>query len=399
MTMPAAFTDAEVLSIRADLPTVHGRAYLNAGTFGPLPTATVDAMQAELLREAENRYPANVWEHLTECQASARAAFAHLLGAPTDSVALMHTTHAGISTCLWGLDLAPGDEIITTTEEHPGVLVPLRIMRDRRGISVTQVAWENDPADLARAIGAAVTPSTAAVVVSHVSWITGKIADLGMIREQIGADIPLIVDGAQGAGVVPVRWADASWDAYTVSGQKWTLGPSGSGCLAIRDPERFNPVMGGFFVTQDPTQPLTAPLSTHHARFEFSQEATIPLVGIVASLAFLEERIGVARAHAHAKARNAHARTLLEPALHDLTGSDTPAALMSGDAHLLVCSVPAGLAPTIVSFAAQHNVDIRYLDDASLRISLGSWTRDEDLQMLADIMQRIAADRSILVTA
>lgn len=398
MTTATAFSDAEVASIRADLPTVHGRAYLNAGTFGPLPSSTVDAMHSELAREAQNRYPANVWEHLTACQTSARNAFGELLGAPAEHVALMHTTHAGISTCLWGLDLTPGDEVVTTSEEHPGVLIPLRIMRDRRGISVRQVAWGDTPEQLADAIGAAITPHTAAVVVSHVSWVTGKIADLTMIRSQIGPNIPLIVDGAQGAAAIPVRWSDDDWDAYTVSGQKWSLGPSGSGCLAVRDPERFSPVMGGFFVTQDPTQPLSAPLSTHHSRFEFSQESTIPLVGIVESLRFLTERIGVDRALAHAKIRNAQVRTLLEPALRELAGSDADADLLSGEAHLVVCSVPAGLAPRIVSYAATHNVDVRYLDDASIRVSLGSWTTDDDVRMLVDVMERVAADRSIVST-
>ena len=385
------FASDEVAALRSELPTVHGRAYLNAGTLGPMPADTIEAMHAELSREASNRYPSDIWEHLGACQTSARTQLGRLVGAPVDHVALMHTTHEGISTCLWGLDLREGDEIVTTSEEHPGVLVPLRIMRDRRGIRIRCVPWDDNPATLAAHCAAAISSRTRAVIVSHVSWVSGGIANLRMIREAIGPDVMFIVDGAQGAGAIPVDMQHDSWDAYTVSGQKWSLGPNGSGCLALREPDRWQPVMGGFFVTDDPPNSLNAQISRTGTRFEFSQENTIPLVGIVHSLEFLLERVGVDRAEVHSKYLNRITRSAIGPGIEALNATASDTQPMRGSGHLLVAPVAPGTAPSITSQLAQHNVDVRYLDDDHIRISLGFWTTTDDIDALASQLINVAS--------
>ena len=100
---------------------------------------------------------------------------------------------------LAGLALEPGDEVLTSDEEHPGLLGPLAAARAQRGIAVREVPF----AELAGAVAAA----TKLVACSHVSWVNGRLApDLSRL------DVPVLLDGAQGAGAIPVDVAALGCD-------------------------------------------------------------------------------------------------------------------------------------------------------------------------------------------
>src|SRR5262249_57470150 len=76
---------------------------------------------------------------------------------------------------------------------------------------------------------------TCLIALSHVSWLTGNSLRPGELRRH--TEIPILVDGAQSAGVVPTE--ARVFDFYTVSGQKWLCGPDSTGALYVRDPERL----------------------------------------------------------------------------------------------------------------------------------------------------------------
>ena len=76
-----------------------------------------------------------------------------------------------------------------------------------------------------------VGPRTRLVAVSHVSWMTGALAPVS--RAAAAAPL-LLLDGAQGAGAVPVDVRALGCDFYAASGQKWLCGPNGSGFLFVR---------------------------------------------------------------------------------------------------------------------------------------------------------------------
>ena len=76
-------------------------------------------------------------------------------------------TSYGLGAVLAGMDIGPGDEIVTSDNEHPGLLGPLIAAR-HRGATVRAVPF----AELADAVGA----TTTLVAASHVNWITGELA-------------------------------------------------------------------------------------------------------------------------------------------------------------------------------------------------------------------------------
>jgi L-cysteine/cystine lyase len=136
---------------------------------------------------------------------------------------------------LMGLDWQKGDELITSTAEHPGGLHPSYLIRERYGakLRVTDIGLPNvDPIEALRRV---LTPRTKAVVLSHVSWSSGAvlpIRELADLTHQAGA--LFICDAAQSGGMVPSKVYDLGVDAYACSGQKWLCGPDGTGALFVR---------------------------------------------------------------------------------------------------------------------------------------------------------------------
>ena len=112
---------------------------------------------------------------------------------------------------------------MTTTDEHFGLLGALATS----GARIVVVAPDPD------AIRAAVTPRTRLLALSQVIWTTGRVLPVRELRDETG--IPVLVDGAQSVGAIPV--AAAGFDYLTISGQKWLCGPDSTGALVVADPD------------------------------------------------------------------------------------------------------------------------------------------------------------------
>ena len=207
--------------LRSEFPVLERVAYLNAGTDGPLPARAVEAAQAELGRElADGRSTAH-FERRGELTGALRRAYALALSCDPADLSLTTCTTEGMGQVVMGLDLSPGDELLTSDEEHPGLLGALGAARDIHGVSVRQVP-------LAR-IAEEVGPATRLLACSHVGWVSGSLAP----AELAGVDVPVLLDGAQGLGAIDVDVTALGCDAYAGAGQKWMCGPDGSGALWV----------------------------------------------------------------------------------------------------------------------------------------------------------------------
>ena len=206
--------------LREQFPVLERTAYLNAGTCGPLPGPAV-GVAGKVLEEAARSGRGTMYlEQMIALATQRRAAYAALLNAEADDVALTTSTSEGIVRVLAGLDLAPGDEVVTSDEEHPGLLGPLAAARAQRGITVREVPFAQ--------IADAVSPATALVACSHVSWVNGTI-----VPDLRGVGVPVLLDGAQGIGAIPTDVTALGCDFYAGSGQKWLCGPIGTGMLWV----------------------------------------------------------------------------------------------------------------------------------------------------------------------
>ncbi len=216
---------------RSLFPVLARFAYLNAGTLGPLAQPTLDAMAERDRFDEDHGRGGRAWhDDILTLRARVRARVAELIGATPATVALTSSTTDGCNVVVAGLGLRPGDEVVTTNSEHPGLLLPLNVS----GATVRVADVANRPtAEALERITAWVGPKTRLLALSHVLWTTGQVMPVQELKRATG--LPVLVDGAQSVGALPVHVGGV--DFYTVSGQKWLCGPEPLGALYIRDPE------------------------------------------------------------------------------------------------------------------------------------------------------------------
>lgn len=349
-------------ALRAQFPVLAHLAYLNAGTNGPLPSAGVAAARAQLERElADGRAGMAHFQRRQLLGEELRAEYAALVGCVPADLALTTSTTDGIARVLLALDLRAGQEIVTSDEEHPGVLGPLVAQR-ARGVGVRVAPW----ADVADAVG----PRTALVVCSHVSWRSGRLAP----AELAGRDVPVLLDGAQGAGAVPVDVGALGADAYAAAGQKWLCGPEGTGLLfvsaALR--ERMRPPAPGYVNLADAGAGLDAVPWEDARAYDTPALAAALLAQARAALGVLDEA-GWDLVYEHAAALAERAADALRDAGRDVLERDrtTLVSWREPDAEAAVTRLAAA------------GVTVRSLPGEDLlRASFGGWSSEGDLDRL-----------------
>ena len=356
--------------LRAQFPVLERVAYLNAGTNGPVPRRAFEATEAALIEQLEQGRSNKAWfERMVERIDLLRERAAGLLGASQADVALTGSTTDGINAVLHAVEIAEGDEILTSDEEHPGVLGPLATARDTRGATVRVVPFDELPDE--------VRPDTRMVVTSHVSWATGRVMDTAPLAAS-GALV--VLDGAQGLGAIPVDVRALGCDFYAASGQKWLCGPGGMGYL-YADPE----------LVPD----LPAPWSGYHA-MEWSDQALVPALHPDAR----RLSTGYPAPH-HVEWSHASLDVFEEAGFDEVY--ERAADLAERFAGMLlergIEVAPRGLS-TLVSFevpepeafaqrAADEGIVIRHLPGRPwARASVGAWNTLEELERLAELASR-----------
>ena len=208
-------------ALRAQFPVFESVAYLNAGTCGPLPAAALRAAADSGLRAAEQGRGKDYFEQMFDVRMRLREAYADVVGGRPEEIALTTATSDGMAQVLRGLGLRRGDEVLTADDEHPGLYGPLAAARAQLGIDVRAVPLAE--------IASAVSTRTRLVACSHVSWLSGALAP----AELSELDVPVLLDGAQGAGAIPVDVQNLGCAFYCAAGQKWLCGPVGTGLLWV----------------------------------------------------------------------------------------------------------------------------------------------------------------------
>jgi L-cysteine/cystine lyase len=310
-----------------------------------------------------------------------RKAAGRLVGAPADEVALTGNTTLGVGTVVAGIDWRPGDEIVTTELEHPGVAAPLAVAGRRFGLRLRVIPSAEAGGDLERAVGARAGPRTRLVALSHVSWSSGALLDVaGAARAARAAGALTLVDGAQAVGVLPVDARALGADAYAFPAHKWLLGPEGLGALWVAGEaaERIALTMAGTESGRGHSPDGSFRPHPSARRYEGST-APLGLLGAwLASLAWLDE-LGWDWIHGRARAAQAAGRE----ALAALPGVEvlTPPGPQGG----LVTFTIAGRPPArACAQLAERGVIVRDLPRPdALRASLGFFTDEADIAALA----------------
>jgi L-cysteine/cystine lyase len=269
----------DISELRDEFPVFERLAYLNAGTDGPLPARAVAAMAAEITREGEEGRTTAHFERRAELATELRGAYARALGCDSADVALTTCTSDGLAQTIGGLSFNRGDEIVTSDEEHPGLLGALAAAIELHGVSVRMAPLP----DIADAVG----PRTRLIACSHVGWVSGRLAPAALAQ----VDVPVVLDGAQGIGAVPVDVAALGCDAYAGAGQKWLCGPDGLGMLYVSPSlrERVAVSRRGYPNLAEPNEGLAAGLHEDARRLDALSLSGEALACALASIRLLQE--------------------------------------------------------------------------------------------------------------
>jgi L-cysteine/cystine lyase len=354
-------------AVRAELPVLERKAYLNTGTFGPLPRRAVEALARWEHRALEEGRAGRVFfEEGGELRAELRRRLGELIGAPEGSLALTSSTTEGCDIVVAGLGLGPGDEVVTTDVEHPGLLGALRCSPVTVRVAAVR---DRPPAEALAAIRAAITPGTRLIALSHVAWTTGARLP---VAELAGNGVPVLVDGAQSAGAIRVDVEELGCDFFTVSGQKWLLGPDATGALYLAGDwhERLRVTAPSYLSWEDPAELVPWPDAR---RFESSWAPPGSVAGLLAALDLAAEA---------GEERFARAREVTERC-RELIGLRAEVVTEPGQATL-VSFRPEGDAAELVEDLAAADVVVRDMPGLGwVRASCGFWTSEEELERLA----------------
>jgi L-cysteine/cystine lyase len=375
-------------TVRSGMPSARHAVYLNAGTWGPLPTRAADAMRARVDSvESFGRIGSSGYEKFQEIRDAARAAIAESVSSDPERIALTHSTSGGMNLVLGGMAFAAGDEVATTDNEHAGLLEPLAALERRYGITVrvAEALQSPDPLD---SIVSLIGPRTKLVALSHVLWANGRVLPMRAISDAAHAvGAPVLADGAQGAGAIDVDPAALGMDAYAGPGQKWLCGANGVGFLWLADGfEDAFEVAAPSYYTRD-FRSEGQPFWPGARRHDGASLTTSALAGLAAAVSFRRELVG----WSEGAAQMADVRRRTVELLSAVPGV-TLQAETEGAAPLVAFTVAGHTAENVIKALEARGVLARSLPGLDwVRVSLGYWVSDADLERLADVLRSLAS--------
>lgn len=343
-------------------PVLDRFAYLNAGAVGPVSAASHRAMSnAEHEALVSGRSSHGGFAARIETKNRVRERLGALLSVEPSKVAITTSTTQGCDIVIGGFGLTPGDEVVTTDAEHPGLEGTLGA--SPATIRVAAVLGKS-PEEALEAVLAEVTGRTRLIALSHVLWLNGQVLPIDEIRQRSG--LPVLVDGAQSVGAIDVDATIA--DFYTVSGQKWLCGPELTGALYVAAPEKLarRRVIppGPWYI--EPTNAASLEMVFH------------PMALLAGFLAAIDERPPDAAARGAA---------ISDYCIESLRTAGVEVFSTSGASRLVSFSVP-GDAAEVVDHLQEQGVMIRSLPNGWFRASCGWWNSTADIDRLVAALGR-----------
>jgi isopenicillin-N epimerase len=316
-----------------------------------------------------------------------RQRLAATFGCDPEEMALMRNTTEAVETVQFGLDLKPGDEILTTSQDYPSMLTTWRQLEQRRGVVLKTFPFPVPPPstdDLVARFERAITPRTKVIMMCHVTYTTGQIFPVGKISRMARArGIDTLVDGAHGFAQFPFKRDDLDCDYYGTSLHKWLSAPIGTGFLYVRRDKisKVWPLFG-------------APADSRDNIRKFEGTGTTPVSGrnaITEAVAFLDS-IGLER-------KAARLRYLRQRWSHRLAANPR-IKLLNNDDPLQTCAIGAVAVEGIESgkltdhLMAKYRIHVRprYVPGEfnCLRVTPNVYTTLEEIDAFADAMEVVA---------
>ena len=227
------------------------RTFINLNNGGVSPSPSIVLNNQKDYIDFTNRLPAyNLWRYLEPNVETVRARLAKSFGCLRSEVAITRNTSEAMEIIQNGIDLKPGDEVLTTIQDYPRMLATFDQRARREGITVNKISFPVPLKNfnvLVNRLEKAITPKTKLLLVSHVVYLTGQILPVREIsRMAHEKGVLVLCDGAHSFNHFPFKLKDLECDFFGTSLHKWTHAPIGTGFLYVRKDliEKVWPLMG-----------------------------------------------------------------------------------------------------------------------------------------------------------
>jgi isopenicillin-N epimerase len=223
--------------VRGAFSVDHNVINLNNGYCSPSPRSVQDAMRRYL--DYSDMGPYHTMVAVLERQVEVvRTRLAAAAGCDPEEIAITRNSSEALENAQYGIDLKPGDEVLTTNQDYPRMLTTFQQRERREGIVLKTISFPVPTIgmdDLYQRFERAVTLKTKLILVCHITNRTGQIFPVRRICDMAHArNIPVICDGAHAFSQFPFKLSDLDCDYYGVSLHKWTYAPVGTGFLYVK---------------------------------------------------------------------------------------------------------------------------------------------------------------------
>lgn len=370
-----------------DWSAASGRVYLNTGHAGPSPDSVIRRIK-ETLEQEVLLGPASpeALDFAKRIDMEAKCALAALLSADPAELRLTHGTREGINIVLFGFNWQAGDQLIISDLEHSALKQPAEVLAERHGVQSVElsIAQSSSPQDILKTFQSVIGTNTRLIAFSHVQYGCGlRMPAKEIVQAAHDRGIPVLIDAAQSVGQMPVDVGELGCDFLAVSGQKWLMGPIGTGALYIRGQARnhLNPLFT--------TNSLEAKRIRRRApldRFGLVSQNPGLVAGLTAAVGHISQ-IGVARI----LARITELANLLRESLELIPAtllSPTDPALSSG---LITINLPGWSPENLTDVLAKRFLIIgrTVKQPAGLRLCTSHFNTEDEIRYVAESLNSL----------
>jgi len=386
---------------REDFPLLSEGVYLDSGATTQKPLSVIERIDRYYRHEN-----ANVHRGVYELSARATAAYeearetvARFINANRDEVIFTRGTTESINLAAFSFAeplLKPGDEILISHMEHHANIVPWQLLCERTGAHLKVIPIDRKGNLDRLALRLMMTEKTKLLSLTHISNVLGTVNPVKeIIAEAHKQGIPVLIDGAQAIGRMPVDVRDLDADFYAFSGHKM-YGPTGIGILygKKKQLERMRPYQSGGDMILRVTFEKTTWNEIPH-KFEAGTPHIAGAIGLAEAVRYLRG-IGMEKVEAHeAKLMSYALEKLGQIGGLEIIGSPEKRsgalAFTLGDAH--PHDIAHELAMKNIAVRAGHHCAQPLMNfykvPAATRMSLGLYNSREDIDILAQALPEI----------
>ena len=378
--------------IRRLTPVIDNYAYFQTSGYSPKLEPVIDEVVRLMRFVSQGPAIPDVYNKISEAFEATRVKVAKSIGADGDEIVLGENATIGINIVANGIDWQAGDNLILSTHEHPGNRIPWYNLITRYGVQLRFLEVHNDRDRMLEQLPALIDARTRLISLSDVSRRTGlrfPAKELTGLAHVNG--VPVLWDGAQSYGAIPVDVHEMGCDFYTFSGHKYIMGPQGTGGCYIRR-DRINwlkPSWIGSHSQKDFDLVGGLTLLDGANRFEFGTRNLADQGGFGKALD-LWEAIGWEKVFAAIAAYTDKMKAALQSRVPTLR-LETPIPYELSSGIVTIC-LPGFISMSISQSLLEHErvlVSSLEKDSSLLRISTHVFNTDEEMDRLVTGLCRI----------